>query len=204
MMIGLCVAPIVEGHGEVGCIRGLLDRIWREVLGGDYLEVLQPIRCPKSRLIRKHELLRAVELAVAKLRGAQLGDVPKMVLVLIDADEDAPCVLGPEMQRQVKETGGGLGVACVVANVEYETWFVAAAESLTRYLSLAEEEPIPDKPEEQRCGKRWIQDHFREVRYSETLHQPRMTAAMDLALARSRSPSLDKLCRELARWKEPA
>jgi predicted ATPase len=35
------------------------------------------------------------------------------------------------------------------------------------------------------------------VKYSETIDQPAMTADMDLSLCRRRSPSFDKLCREL-------
>ena len=38
-MSRLCVAPIVEGHGDDRAIRILLQRIWSELLGGDYVEV---------------------------------------------------------------------------------------------------------------------------------------------------------------------
>jgi hypothetical protein len=85
-----------------------------------------------------------------------------------------------------------------VANVEYETWFVAAAESLGKYLQLRPAESVPDAPEDQRCGKKWVETRFRGPKYSETQDQPAMTAAMDFSQARSRSPSFDKLCRELA------
>ena len=43
------VLPIVEGQGEVESIRLLLERIWREVVGGEFIDVLQPIRSPKSK-----------------------------------------------------------------------------------------------------------------------------------------------------------
>jgi hypothetical protein len=38
----LRVVVIVEGHGEDGAIRTLLERIWYEMLGGDYIEVIPP------------------------------------------------------------------------------------------------------------------------------------------------------------------
>ena len=88
-------------------------------------------------------------------------------------------------------------VSCVIANIEYETWFVAAAESLDEFLSLEDGSAIPVDPEHARHGKGWIQKRFRGPGYSETADQPRMTQAMDLALCRQRSPSFDKLCREL-------
>lgn len=36
----LRVVAIVEGHGEDGAIRTLLQRIWFELLGGDDIEVI--------------------------------------------------------------------------------------------------------------------------------------------------------------------
>src|SRR6185295_11601848 len=120
---------------------------------------------------------------------------PDMVLILLDADQDAPCLLGPKLLEIARAQRSDADVACVVANVEYETWFVASARSLTEYLTISEHEVLPDAPEATRLGKGWIQR--RRDKYSETVHQPAMTRAMDLALCRSKSPSFDKLCRDL-------
>ena len=35
-----------------------------------------------------------------------------------------------------KTARSDVDIMCIVANIEYETWFVAAAESLRDYLSL--------------------------------------------------------------------
>ncbi len=193
----LSVAPIVEGHGEVGAVRILLERLWRELLDGEFVEVLQPIRRPRTLLVKHDELSRAVRLAAAKLAEVRTLETHRMVLLLLDADQDRPCVLAPQLQQSLRETQAHVDIACVLANVEYETWFVAAAESLPKYLIIRPGERIPESPEQSRCGKRWVAERCREIRYSETRHQPRMTATMDLALARRRSPSFDKLCREL-------
>jgi predicted ATPase len=53
-------------------------------------------------------------------------------------------------------------------------------------------------------GKRWIKEHFRRDHYSETADMPRLTQKMDMQLVRSRCPSFDKLCRELAKLKDQA
>jgi hypothetical protein len=190
--------PIVEGHGEDSSIRILLQRIWREILGGESLEVLKPIRGKRHRLVKPSELGRALNLAVPKLRAAS-SQSPAMILVLLDADSDLPCVLGPSLLALAKEVRGDADVSCVIANLEYETWFVAAAESLSAFLDLSRDSPIPSDPERDRQGKGWIQRKFRGTKYSETIDQPAMTRAMDLALCRRRSPSFDKLCRELER-----
>jgi hypothetical protein len=38
----LQVQVIVEGHGEYGSVRTLLERVWYELLGGDSIRVLRP------------------------------------------------------------------------------------------------------------------------------------------------------------------
>ncbi len=195
-MSRLRIVPIVEGHGEFQCIRTLLERIWREIVGGTFVDVLRPIRVKRQRVLQGNELQKALELAASKLAAAAT-DAPGMILVLLDADQDLPCALGPRLLDLAASVRPHADVACVVANVEYETWFVAAAESLTKYLALTEAAG-PENPESLRLGKRWVETRFQGTRYTETQDQPRMTAAMDLALCRRRSPSFDKLCRELA------
>ena len=193
----LRVVPIVEGHGEVAAVPLLIRRICGELFGAYEIEVLQPLRQPRSRIVLPGNLQRYTEIAANKLRAAQ----PRgegLVLVLIDGDGDLPCVLGPALLAGALAGCGDQAAACVVANLEFETWFVAAAASLRAELRIAEHD-IPDAPEASRLRKKWIEDRFCGIRYSETLDQPRLTARMDLALCRSRSPSFDKLCRELER-----
>ena len=195
-MSRLRVLPIVEGHGEDNSIRILLQRIWGEMLGGEYVEVLKPIRGKRHQLVKAVELGKALNLAVLKLRDPR-RQTPSMILVLLDADSDFPCILGPSLLALAREIRADADVSCVIANIEYETWFVAAAESLNEYLDLSDDSAIPGDPERARHGKGWIQKKFLGPSYSETIDQPAMTQAMDLALCRQRSPSFDKLCREL-------
>jgi len=198
----LRVAAIVEGHGEYESIRSLLTRIWTEVLGGDYIEVLQPIRHKRQQLAKQGGMARAIQLAALKLANAPGAAMPSAVVVLVDADKDLPCVLAPELLTWAKSERSDIDIICIVANIMYETWFVAAAESLRDYLSLPVGMMAPEDPEKQRHGKGWIERCFKGTKYSETQDQPAMTAKMDLAICRARSPSFDKLCRELALRRE--
>jgi len=190
----LTVLPIVEGHGEYESIRILLTRIWTELLAGEYLEVLRPIRQSRSKLIREAELGRAVSFAMLKL-GELEG--PGMVLVLLDADKDPLCELGPQLLGFAQKVRPDADVAVVLAKVKYETWLVAGVESLGRYLKLESGDQVPEDPEGEKSGIGWIERRFRRPKYSKTVDQPGMTAALDLELCRRRSPSFDKLCREL-------
>ena len=78
-MSRLRVFPIVEGHGEDQPIRILLQRIWGELVGGEYIEVLKPIRGKRHKLIKATELGKALNLAALKLRDAERPD-PSMIL----------------------------------------------------------------------------------------------------------------------------
>ncbi len=194
----LRVAPIVEGHGEYECVRILLERLWYESFGAEYLDILKPIRQPRSRLVQEEGLRKAVTLALEKLNNDPSSADARLVLVLIDADEDCLRELGPRLLQWAAAVDTRADVACVLANVEYETWFAASAESLRSYLDLSGDPAISDDPEGQKHGKAWVRQRFQGARsYSETLDRLAMTRAMDLALCRRRSPSFDKLCREL-------
>ena len=128
-MSRLRVAPIVEGDGEESCVRILLERVWG-MLGGEFIQFLRPIRHSKGRLVKKDWLQKAVRLAVRSLQEPPASEDPGLILVLIDADEGCPADWGPKLLGFAEEAAFGLDVACVLANVEYETWFAAAAESL--------------------------------------------------------------------------
>ena len=195
-MSRLRVVPIVEGQGEDKSVRALLERVWYELLGGEYIEVLKALRGKRLKLVNEQELERALDLAVSKLR-IKHSDDPTMVLILLDADSDLPCILGPQLLAHARDLRSDADIACVIANVEYETWFVAAAESLAAFMDLARGPAVPEDPERTHQRKKWVQDRFRGIRYKPAADQPRMTQAMDLALCRQRSPSFDKLCREL-------
>jgi hypothetical protein len=195
----LLVAPIVEGHGEFSAVRSLLQRIGYEIIGGSYIDVLRPIRRPKDVLLRRvDELHKAIDFAAVALQ-ASLRSIPQqLILILLDADDDdPPCILGPKVQQLATSHRPDVDIATIIANVEYESWFVAAAPSLGQYIKLLETDVLPLKPEETRSGKGWIEKRYTQAKYSESVDQPKLTAKMDLRMARDNSPSFDKLCREL-------
>jgi hypothetical protein len=204
-MSSSCIIPIVEGHGEVQAVPILLRRIWQEVVASEtLLHVLKPLREKRMLMIREQEFSRFVQVALAKLKSrADCGKGLVLVLLDRDPDSDLPCQIAPPLLGFARQHIQHASVSVVVANIEYETWFVAAAESLGKYLELDSTLPV-ENPEQERKGKGWIAKRFKGVRYSETQDQPRLTSAMDLSLCRSRSRSFDKLCRDLEGWAMPA
>ena len=201
-MSRLRVVPIVEGHGEVESVRLLLERIHYEIAEGEGIEVLRPIRRPRSKFVRhgeaavdRSEIVAALSLAELRLRERRDG-TREWVLLLLDANGDLPCVLAPALIAVAREEMDHLDFSCVLAAEEYETWFVAAAESLGEFIDLSRTPGVPADPEASGSKKAWIGQRM-AGRYSETVDQPALTAAMDLGMCRRRSPSFDKLCREV-------
>lgn len=195
-MIVFAIAPIVEGHGEVAAVRKLIERTLEPVADECVPQVLSPIRVSKSKVVQDvSELMRAVDLAALKLSSVTADR--RTVLLLLDADDDAACVLGPQLLAAIQSERAHLDVACVIAVIEFETWLVAGAGTLGPCMVDGFAEAIPVDPEGQGTGTGWIERFIAERKYSETVDQVRLTARFDIATARIRSRSFDKFCREL-------
>jgi Domain of unknown function (DUF4276) len=196
-MTALGIAPIVEGHGEVRAIRILLHRMVETFRPDCRLAVLTPIRVSRSRIVHDdRELHRVLDLAALKLRTIEAER--KFVLVLLDADQDPACQLGPKLHERARRYRGDVDIACVLPVIEFETWFVAGVATLERFLTAEHHDRIPHDPDVQKAGKGWIQHFFAGPKYSPAV-QARLTAAFDVREARQRSRSFAKLCRELER-----
>lgn len=187
------IAPVVEGHGDCDAIPVLVRRVAESLFPPVYPRVESPLRVPRNRLIKPGELERAVEYSARRV--GQEG----RVLIVIDADDDCPATLGPELLRRATQARGDVRTGVVIAKREYEAWFLTGAESLRGKRGLSDELTPPPNPESMRGPKEWLTRHKRDgSAYVETLDQAALTACLDLDLTR-RSDSFDKCYRELTR-----
>ena len=194
----ISLSPIVEGDGEVAALPVLLRRIaeWRtpEV----YVDVLAPIRVYKDRFLNRDvEFTRYLKLAAAK--AGERG----WILILLDADDDCPISKGRDIARRAAAVVPHRPIGVVMANREYEAWFIAAAQSLdgVRSFSYRHSDQAVD-PELPRNAKGWMRDRMSNGAYRETTDQPGFSARMDLQQAFARSRSFRKLCTEWSRHTE--
>ena len=118
------IIAIVEGDGEVEAVPALIRRIHAEVAPEVPLEVGRPVRVRRNRVLQDGELERYVGLA-ANLAGAD-----GCILVLLDANGDCPANLGPDILQRARTARPDRRVEAVVAKCEYESWFIAAIDSL--------------------------------------------------------------------------
>jgi len=191
----LTVACIVEGHGEVQAVPILIRRLVAFANPAVYADVQRPIRVPKSRLLSDGGLEDAVELAVRGLRQ------PGFVLVIMDSDDSCPKELAPlVLARAERAAADRRPVGVVLANREFESWFIAAAESVAGHSGLRLDLIAPPDPESIRGAKEWLRSHMLPGRtYSETIDQPSLASQFDLNSAR-RASSFDKMYREVERF----
>lgn len=186
---------VVEGHGDPESVAILI----RRVAAQERLAVPNPIRhsrVPRTTLVRAGEFERVLEFA--RIRTGPAG----RVLVLIDADDDCP----RDLAQSLLDRAGArtdLDVSVVIANREFESWFLAGAASLRGKRGLAEDLTRPADPESIRGAKEWLSGHMVGGHpYSPPVDQPALTAVVDLDECRG-VPSFDKCYREIVRLLRP-
>ncbi|MDG5497275.1 DUF4276 family protein [Niveispirillum sp. BGYR6] len=187
------IVPIVEGKGEVEAVPILLRRIAAEV--GGWVKVNPPIRVASgSFLNREEERRKYVGLAANKAiqgRGH--------VLLMLDCDQEAgdrrqacPAELGPSLLAQLRVIRPDVSMFVALAHKEYESWFLAALESLAGQAGLPADVQAPNDPEAKRNAKGELGRLLgRNYGYDDEL-QRQFTELMSLQQAR-RAPSFDRL-----------
>lgn len=165
---------VVEGPGDVEAVPLLLRRYL--TLKGNYGPALgKPVCCNgRNRALVENGLEGYVSAAAAR-PGCQ------GVLVVLDAESDLPCELGPSLLRRA-EAVCRKPVAVCLAERNFEDWLFASAETL-------ELEGLEYSAERSGLGR--IKVALAE-KYVKPRWQPRLTNRMDISLACSRSRSLER------------
>jgi hypothetical protein len=193
-MTALRMAAIVEGHGDDRALPRLIARIAAIEVPHATVVVKPILRVPGNRLVKPGELERHVELAARRLGG--LG----AILVLLDCDWRNGCPKhdAPPLLARCRHARRDMLVSVVLAYKEFETWFLAAAESLAGTQRLAAPLTAPNDPEAIRGAKEWLSRHMpAHAPYTETLDQPALTSCFDMQAARANAASFDKCYREI-------
>lgn len=185
------IASIVEGDGEVSALPILLRRLALEWSPAVTVNPLQPIRVRRDKFLHKDEEFRR-QLLLAAAKSGEGG----WILIVLDADDDCPAELGKQIYDRAQQYVAHRRLSVVLANREFEAWFIAAAQSLNGVRGFC---PLPDEliqAEAPRNAKGWMRERMQSGTYSEILDQPAFTARIDLRQAFDNSRSFRKLCRE--------
>ena len=185
------VVAIVEGDGEVAALPILLRRL------GEWLSPEKPVVAPAPIRVRRDQFLnRDEEFRRMLLLAAAKCGAAGWILVLLDADDDCPAELGPRILERAQRVAPHRPISVVLANREFEAWFLAGAESLNGKRGFTYVEAREFDPEATRDAKGWLSERMGANRYRETTDQPAFAALLDLPLAHARSRSFRKLCGE--------
>lgn len=170
------IIPIVEGHGEIEAVPILLRRLLAR--SGTYaVDVGRPIKATSTELARPESLLK--KLYLARLQEDSAG-----ALVLFDADDYCPARKSAELRSRVSTHGFNFPWELALANREYESWFLAAFDSLRGVLPFRADALPPPDPEARRNSKGLLTELLSQGRaYSPTIDQKKLTARFDIEAA---------------------
>lgn len=190
------IGCVVEGKGEVEAVPILIRRVAAIHCPEIFPVVSIPVRFSRNKVSKPGELEHAVGIAVQSIsrQGA--------ILIILDSDNDCPAQLAPTLLARISPVFRNIPIAVVFAKHEFESWFLAAAESLRGKRGLKTDINSPDNPETIRGAKEWLRRHMQTGKtYRETRDQPALAALFDLEQARQ-ADSFDKCYREIVRLLE--
>ncbi|MBI3944028.1 MAG: DUF4276 family protein [Chloroflexi bacterium] len=160
------------------------------------LQIGKPIRRSRSELIS----VAKIEISV---RYALLRPGCAAILILFDSDNDCPKEIAPAIEAKAQELAGPIPCAVVMANREYEAWFLGTLESLRGQRSVRMNATSLSEPEVLRGAKERLQAYM-DHSYLETLDQTAMTAAFDMAAAYRRCRSFRKMVKAFGKLAQVA
>jgi len=179
------IQPIVEGDGEVTAVPLLLRRLRDEAQVFE-LEIGNPIKRKRSQLVREATFVESVEIARRQPRCSS-------ILVIFDGDDDCPLTLMKMLQGWAA-TVTHVPCAVVVANREYEAWFLGSLESLRGRRGVRHDARTHPDPERPRDAKGELERMMNPgTSYHAPADQPAMTALFDMGEAFTRCRSFRRM-----------
>jgi hypothetical protein len=186
------ILPIIEGQSEAESVPILLRRI-RDKMQAFNIRISRPWRVKRYRVVKQGELERAITQGIRD--RSNIG----AILLLLDAEDDCPATLAPELLERCRLTTH-LPVAVVLANIEMEGWFLGGKESLRGLCGIKPDAVAPPNPESIRGAKERLSKNMEHGRrYLEVDDQPTLAAYLDFELTRSHCRSFEKFLTEAKR-----
>jgi hypothetical protein len=144
----------------------------------------------RSKLVKKDTLEQAIELA-------KIQSGCRAIFVLLDADDDCPKTFAPNLQQWASQAARPLACPVVIANREYEGWFLSCIESLRDCRGISTSAISEANPEDIRDAKGRLEDKMLPGRkYLETTDQAALSAKADWAAVHNHCRSFRKFAKE--------
>lgn len=186
------IGSVVEGPGEIEAVPNLLARTISKLGHVDFYPDRPMNAHGIGNLTTAGGIERFVRAAFAQPKCAG-------VMVLVDSDGQCPVTLACALVARIRAMGLQRPVAVVVANVMFETWFVAGADALAgRRMGvrsgIAAGVTSPDEPELIGSPKLWLSERMLNGRtYKESIDQVALTRLLNLDEVKAKSRSFQRL-----------
>lgn len=185
------IVAIVEGHAETESVPVLLRRLQQET-SAYQIGIARPFRVKRNQVVKEGEIEKAVEAALKLREGA------RAILVVLDADDDCPKRLAPELLTRVRNAAGSRAICSVVLpKREFESWFLGSIESLRDHRGISSSAELPDNPEGVRDAKGRLTDAMLGRVYVETDDQAALAQLFDIDTARRTCRSFRKFHKDV-------
>jgi Domain of unknown function (DUF4276) len=199
------ILAIVEGQGEARAVPALLRRWFRHRRFRNFETPDLAIRAPGAGAL-KCPHVAGDDLGVEYYVELAAKEQPDGILIVLDADDEclerkAPRPgLGPELRDRARKIAPHIPTEVVIANREYEAWFLAGLAALRRKTKVPTgarlEVPLASVEAIRDCKKRMTQLLGRP--YEPTVDQQDFTEALPFTPQMGvRSRSYGKLLRAL-------
>ena len=200
------IIPIVEGHGEETAVPLLLDRWLRFRRFERFFEVPERAVNAKGSGNLKAAYNRRRHLGIEHYVEAAVRGGADAILVILDADDECVAAnpaggLGPRLLSRARSVTPHLPLGVVVANREYEAWFLASLTALRSrgHFESGVRLASPLQAETPRDCKGLV-EKLLGVPYEERVHQTQLTGSISFTAPMARrAPSFGKLMRDLER-----
>ena len=182
------IAQVVEGFGEVESVPQIIQRrlALSDQIGGQtgapVWITYPPINARgRGNIVATGGIEENIRIA-KRIPGVYA------IIVVLDAEDDAVCPLGPDLARRAEDEAGPMPVRVCLAARQFENWLAACDVNGQPWI------PAPDSYEAAAAAAS-IKARMPRGRYKKTTHQPQLAGAMDDALVAVRCPSFARLLR---------
>ena len=198
------IALIVEGDGEMSAVPKLVSR-WLKEQGIHNVDPLEPAICSHSsdrikrakdteRVIRLHPARPQLGIGIEYFVQQAMLRKPQAILVIVDADSkekgnksepgriDCPKYLGRDLLARAMAVCPHIPVGVVLANKEYESWFLYILPELQVAGIISSNAKLPSykKDDEIPRGSKEKLETLIGRSYKETVDQARFTQFLPL------------------------
>lgn len=181
------IRSIVEGDGEVEAFPILLRRL-QDVAEVWNVEFAKPVKVSKGKILAKDD--EHIRRILHRTRNEGCDGI----FVLLDSDGDCPVEIAMRLRQIVTTEISDVPTQIVIANQEYEAWFLAGIESLRGMRGVRSNAEPPQTPESFKGAKGQLEKRMElDSSYSETADQPAFSRQFSLDEAYHRSRSFRKL-----------